>query len=41
LKNAVKAPSHEELVNEAPEMENAIQDIGEDGEKKGSRSIEW
>ncbi|OAK95025.1 hypothetical protein IQ06DRAFT_352765 [Phaeosphaeriaceae sp. SRC1lsM3a] len=35
LKNAVNAPSVEERVNDTP-MENAIQQIGDDGQRKGT-----
>ncbi|KAH7393949.1 hypothetical protein DE146DRAFT_112293 [Phaeosphaeria sp. MPI-PUGE-AT-0046c] len=35
LKNVVHAPSSEEIVNDAP-MENAIEQIGDDGQKRGT-----
>jgi hypothetical protein len=33
IKNAVHAPSHEERVNEPSAMEDAIEAVGEDGQR--------
>jgi hypothetical protein len=33
LKKAVTAPSTQKLVNDEPDMEKAIESVGEDGEK--------
>ncbi|KAH4031491.1 hypothetical protein HBI81_116730 [Parastagonospora nodorum] len=35
LKNAVKAPSHEKIVNDEPDMKDAIESVGQDGGERG------